>query len=133
MSTHLKPTDRELANIFRQHAPEFTRARVANFVFLVGFGEVSLVVRVKNGAVIGVEEASTPDSLDGVDFSIKADAPAWQRFWQQVPQPGSHDIFALTRYGHMVIDGDQYPLMANLQFVKDLLAVGRGACNESAI
>lgn len=38
---------------------------------------------------------------------------------------GWHDVFALMRYGRMHIEGDLLPFMANLQFVKDLLAAPR--------
>jgi hypothetical protein len=44
-----------------------------------------------------------------------------------VPAAGWHDIFALGKRRELVIDGNLQPLMAHLQFIKDLLAVGREA------
>jgi hypothetical protein len=44
-----------------------------------------------------------------------------------VPPPGWHDLFALSKKGVMVLEGDLQPLMANLQYVKDLLALPRRA------
>jgi hypothetical protein len=34
-------------------------------------------------------------------------------------------LFALTKRGHMVLEGDLQPLMANLQYVKDLIVLPR--------
>jgi hypothetical protein len=42
-----------------------------------------------------------------------------------VPRAGYHDLFALTRFGHARIEGDLQPLMANLRYVKDVLAAPR--------
>lgn len=126
MSTRSALADNDLAQIFKKHAVAFRRARAANLSFLVCFGQARLRVSVLNGAVAAVDDLAVLPPLQSYDFSVKADADAWCRFWQRMPEAGSHDIFALTRYGHMAIEGNLYPLMANLQFVKDLLAVGRG-------
>ena len=51
----------------------------------------------------------------------------FRRFWQPVPVPGYHDILAMTRFGHAKIEGDLQPLLANLRYVKDVLAAPRRA------
>jgi len=58
-------------------------------------------------------------------FAIRADAKAWSALWQPVPAPGSHDVFALYKRGEMQIDGNLQPLMANLQYFKDLVTLPR--------
>jgi hypothetical protein len=58
-------------------------------------------------------------------FSIRGTDEAWQRHWQRVPEPGWHDLFALTKRGAAAIEGDMHPLLQNLQFFKDLLALPR--------
>ena len=58
-------------------------------------------------------------------FGIRATASAWRRFWQPVPEPDWHDLFALTKRGAAIIEGDLQPLMANLQYMKDVLAAPR--------
>ena len=42
-----------------------------------------------------------------------------------IPEPGWHDLFALTKRGAASIEGDLRPLLQNLQYFKDLLALPR--------
>jgi hypothetical protein len=49
-----------------------------------------------------------------------------RRYWEPVPAPGFHDLFALTKGGHARVEGDLQPLMANLRYVKDVLTLPRG-------
>ena len=42
-----------------------------------------------------------------------------------MPEPGWHDLFALTKRGAAAIEGDLRPLLQNLQYFKDLLALPR--------
>ena len=60
------------------------------------------------------------------DFAIRGGAAAWLAYWAPVPEPGSHDLFALSKRGLMSFEGDLRPFMAHLQFFKDLLALPRG-------
>jgi hypothetical protein len=63
--------------------------------------------------------------LRSVTFSVSGTEEAWQRHWQVVPEPGWHDLFALTKRGAASFDGDLRPLLQNLQYFKDLLALPR--------
>ncbi|MEM6499497.1 MAG: hypothetical protein AAF709_22590 [Pseudomonadota bacterium] len=58
-------------------------------------------------------------------FALEASADAWHAFWQPVPEPGHHDILALSKTGLLKINGDITPLMRNLQVVKDVVATPR--------
>jgi hypothetical protein len=87
------------------------RGRYLSATFLVETGDTAWLVTVHEGRVTRVERAS---------------AEAWRRFWEPVPAPGFHDLFALTKGGHARVEGDLQPLMANLRYVKDLLALPRG-------
>ena len=58
-------------------------------------------------------------------FSVKGTTQAWAAFWENSPQPKWHDIFALTKFGHMSVEGNIQPFMANLQYVKDILVMPR--------
>jgi len=60
------------------------------------------------------------------DFAIRGKAAAWLAYWAPVPEPGFHDLFALSKRGLMSFEGDLRPFMAHLQFFKDLLALPRG-------
>ena len=66
-----------------------------------------------------------PRLMRATAFSIRASDDAWLRHWQRIPEPGWHDLFALTKRGAAAIEGDLRPLLQNLQFFKDLLALPR--------
>lgn len=63
--------------------------------------------------------------LGSVSFGIHGTDEAWQHHWQAVPAPGWHDLFALTKRGAASMQGDLRPLLQNLQYFKDLLALPR--------
>ncbi len=111
------------AQHFKRAAMSYARQRAIDATVLVQFGDTPLVLRIANGEVVDIADTIAP--LSSWDFSIKASADAWARFWQAIPQPGSHDIFALVKNGEMKIEGNLRPFMANLQYIKDLLAVAR--------
>lgn len=100
------------------------RGRYFSTVFLIEVGETTWLVTVHEGRVARVERG--PFLLREWAFAIRASAEAWRRFWEPVPAPGFHDLFALTKGGHARVEGDLRPLMANLRYVKDLLTLPRG-------
>lgn len=71
------------------------------------------------------EFARGPHLMRSIAFSIRGSDEAWQRHWQRIPAPGWHDLFALTKRGVAAMDGDLRPLLQNLQYFKDLLALPR--------
>ena len=58
-------------------------------------------------------------------FSFRATDEAWANHWKPMPDPGWHDLFALTKRGAASMEGDLRPLLQNLQYFKDLLALPR--------
>jgi hypothetical protein len=58
-------------------------------------------------------------------FAVRGSAQAWAALWQDPPPPGWHDIFALIKRGEMSLEGNLHPLMANLQYFKDMIASPR--------
>jgi hypothetical protein len=62
-------------------------------------------------------------------FSFRATEDAWTHYWQPMPAPGWHDLFALTKRGAASMEGDLRPLLQNLQYFKDLLALPRREAN----
>ncbi|UYN93387.1 MAG: hypothetical protein KIT25_15130 [Enhydrobacter sp.] len=58
-------------------------------------------------------------------FTVRATEEAWLEHWRPVPRPGWHDLFALTKRGAAALEGDLRPLLQNLQFFKDVLALPR--------
>ncbi len=89
----------------------------------VGIGDVPFDVTVARGHVVALERG--PLMMRPWRFAVWGTPEAWRRHWEPVPEPGWHDLFALTKRGAARIEGDLQPLLANLQYVKDLLALPR--------
>ena len=100
------------------------RGRYLSTVFLVEVGETAWLVTVHEGRVARVERG--PFLMREWAFAIRASAEAWRRYWEPVPAPGFHDLFALTKGGHARVEGDLRPLMANLRYVMVVLTLPRG-------
>ena len=100
------------------------RGRYLNTVFLLGIGEASFYITIAAGRVARIEKA--PKLLKAFSFSVKAGRDAWNAFWQPIPRPGFHDLFALTKGGHAAIEGDVKVLLTHLRYLKELLATPRG-------
>ena len=99
------------------------RGRFVNETFLIEVGGVQYLVTVAAGAVTKVETG--PFVMRSWRFAIRAAKDVWERFWQPVPDPGYHDIFALLRKGEIVFEGDIRAFMANLLYYKLVLAAPR--------
>jgi hypothetical protein len=93
--------------------------------FLLAVDDVEFLVHVVAGKLQTVERGSF--LLRSWSFALRASADAWARFWQPVPAPGYHDLFAMKRLGVARVEGDLWPLMAHLRYVKDVLAAPRRA------
>lgn len=66
-----------------------------------------------------------PQLMRSTAFTVRGTDEAWMQHWRRVPAPGWHDLFALTKRGVASFDGDLRPLLQNLQYFKDLLALPR--------
>lgn len=115
----------QLLQRFRARAASFSRSRLFSADILVQFADVPVIVRVRDGRVAELVEHRVP--LQSSDFSIKGSEEGWTKFWQAAPPAGWHDIFALNKRREFSIEGNLQPLMAHLQYVKDLLASPREA------
>ena len=93
--------------------------------FLLAVGNTEYLVHVAAGRLAAVERG--PFLLRSWTFAVRASADAWARFWRPLPEPGYHDIFAMKKLGVARVEGDLWPLMAHLRYVKDVLAAPRRA------
>ena len=125
-------TDEEAAAVFQRlpalvngDIPLVRRGRYLTAAFLIGAGAVSVLATVREGAITDV--TVSPPPMRSWRFAVRAGADAWRRFWQAVPEPGYHDLLAMTRFGAARIEGDLQPLMANLRYVKEVLEAPRRA------
>lgn len=125
-------TDRELAALFRgaleSDSPELRgltrRARWTSARMLVGIGDERMLVEVREGVLMLHAEIPL---LCSWDFSVRGPAHAWASLWRAVPEPGRHDLFALTKRGELQVEGNLQPFMSSLQYFKDLLTMPRGS------
>ncbi len=86
-------------------------------------------MRVVQGAVEKVERG--PFLLRPLAFAVRMGAGDWLGFLQPAPRPGWHDLMALTKSGSARIEGNLQPLLANLQYIKDVLALPRTLTKEA--
>ena len=99
------------------------RGRWLNADCRIDIGAEPFYLTLREGALADL--ARGQHLLRSVAFSISGTEETWQRHWQAVPAPGWHDLFALTKRGAASFDGDLRPLLQNLQYFKDLLALPR--------
>jgi hypothetical protein len=96
------------------------RGRLLTTTFLLAVDNTEYLVHVAEGRITGVERG--PFLMRSWSFAVGAPGDAWARFWRPLPEPGYHDIFAMKKLGVARIEGDLWPLMAHLRYVKDVLA-----------
>jgi hypothetical protein len=99
------------------------RGRYVTADILVQIGSARLLVQIESGKIKKCQKGLP--LLGSTVFSIKGTTEAWMAFWENPPKPKWHDIFALTKFGHMSLEGNLHPFMANLQYFKDVLAAPR--------
>lgn len=97
--------------------------------FQIGVGTVSYYATIAGGRIAAFDRG--PLLMRASRFSVQATEEAWRKFWAPVPEPGWHDLLALTKRGAARIEGDLHPLLANLQYFKDVLAAPRRVAEEA--
>ena len=99
------------------------RGRFACVDCRIDIGDEPFFLSIVDGALTAFERG--PRLMRGSAFTVRASADAWTRYWEPVPAPGWHDLFALSKRGAASMEGDFRPLLQHLQFFKDLLALPR--------
>ena len=110
-------TGAQLLRRFTQAALTFAKPRP------VQFDDVPVIVRIRDGRVAEIVERGV--ALQSWDFAVKGTTEGWSKFWLATPPAGWHDLLALNKRRAFTIEGHLHPLMAHLQFIKDLLASPR--------
>ena len=104
--------------------PAITRwGRHFNDSFMVEVGTQQYLITVRAGRIESLTKG--PLVQRTWRFAIRARTECWERFWQKVPAPGWHDLFALLRRGDVAFEGDQRVLMSYLLYIKLVLAAPR--------
>ena len=84
--------------------------------FMLEVGDMQYLLTVRAGVMERVEKG--PFTMRSWRFAIRAPRECWERYWQRVPEPGWHDLFALLRRGDARFEGDQRVLWAYLLYIK---------------
>ena len=79
------------------------RGRTLTGALLVEIGDTPHLLRLEAGRIAAVQRRF-PLFQERL-LTIRGSARAWQALWQPVPEPGWHDLFALTKRGEMQVEG----------------------------
>jgi hypothetical protein len=109
--------------LLEQNPGLIDRARFLECDCLLGPIEQPFHAAIRAGKIVDLTPA--PVLMRSWRFAYRATPAAWAEYWQPMPRPGWHDLFALTKRGEAVLEGDLHPFMANLQYFKDVLALPR--------
>jgi hypothetical protein len=115
----------ELPDLVNADAGLVRRGQRLTTTFLLAVDDAEYLIHVTAGRLAAVERG--PFLLRPWSFAVRASADAWGRFWQPLPEPGYHDLFAMKKLGVARIEGDLWPLMTYLRYVKGVLAAPRRA------
>ena len=99
------------------------RGQYFSDTFMLEVGKTQYLIEIRRGRIESVETG--PFVMRSWTFAIRATEEVWRKFWEKLPPPGYHDIFALLRKGRIALDGELQPLMANLLYVKEVIAAPR--------
>jgi hypothetical protein len=89
----------------------------------VGIGSVPVHISIVSGEITNLDTHRR--LMRSWRFAINGTAKGWAEFWRPIPAPGWHDLFALSKRGELRMEGDLQALVANLQYIKDLVATPR--------
>jgi hypothetical protein len=90
---------------------------------MIEIGAQSYYLTIDQGRVANFQRG--PAIMKSWAFAVRGAEEAWDKFWQPLPPPNFHDIFALAKQGAFRIEGDYRPLITNLLYFKALLAAPR--------
>lgn len=112
-----------IADLVNSDANLVRRGRFLSTTFMLEIGDKGYLVKIIEGRIVGITPG--PFVTPNYSFALRAPRDEWEMFWNKVPAPGHNDIFALFKRGKLTIEGDLHPFMANLLYVKDVLAAPR--------
>lgn len=121
----MSPQDRfaALPGLLAADADLLRRGRWLTVECRIDVGHEPFFLSIRDGALAALDRG--PRLMRSTAFIFRATDEAWTHYWEPIPAPGWHDLFALTKRGAASMDGDLRPLLQNLQYFKDLLALPR--------
>ena len=121
----MTPADRfaKLPDLLSDNSDLLRRGRWLDVDCRIDIGAEAFHLTIAQGALAAFDRG--PRLMRSTVFTVRATDEAWSHHWRRMPAPGWHDLFALTKRGAASIEGDLRPLLQNLQYFKDLLALPR--------
>lgn len=121
----MTPADRfaKLPELLSDDVDLLRRGRWLDVDCRIDIGGEPFHLTIAQGALAAFDRG--PRLMRSTAFTVRAADEAWRHHWKRMPEPGWHDLFALTKRGAASIEGDLRPLLQNLQYFKDLLALPR--------
>lgn len=121
----MSPADRfaRLPELLADEADLLRRGRWLNVTCRVDIGAEPFHLVLNEGALASLDRG--PRLMQSTVFTVRGTDEAWRKHWEKIPSPGWHDLFALSKRGAASFEGDLRPLLQNLQYFKDLLALPR--------
>ena len=118
----------KLPDLVNGDAALVRRGRTLTVDVLIEIGASPYYLSIANGRIARIERG--PLLTRSWSFAIRGSEHAWRQFWLPMPPPHFHDLFALAKRGEFRIEGDFYPLMSNLLYLKAVLAAPRLLAGE---
>ena len=118
----------KLPDLVNGDAALVRRGRTLTVDVLIEVGATPYYLSVAAGRIARIERG--PLLTRSWSFAIRGSEQAWRQFWLPMPPPHFHDLFALAKRGEFRIEGDFYPLMSNLLYLKAVLAAPRLLAGE---
>jgi hypothetical protein len=121
----MSPTDRfgTLPRLLAADTDLLRRGRWLTVECRVDVGQEPFFLSIRDGNLAALDRGAR--LMRSTTFSFRATDEAWTNYWKPMPDPGWHDLLALTKRGAASMEGDLRPLLQNLQYFKDLLALPR--------
>lgn len=121
----MTPADRfaKLPELLPEDSDLLRRGRWLDVDCRIDIGDTPFHLTIAQGALAAFDRG--PKLMRSTAFTVRGTDEAWHHHWMRMPEPGWHDLFALTKRGAASFEGDLRPLLQNLQYFKDLLALPR--------
>ena len=78
---------------------------------------------IDSGCLVNVAQGPLP--MRSSEIAIRGSHATWEKFFSPIPVRQFHDLFAMSSYGHIEVQGNQHLLREHLPFLKALLALPR--------
>jgi len=90
-------------------------SRPANLRFLLEMGDYAYLVKISDGQIAPIQEASSLLFDANWQFAIRAPQETWDKNTATIPPPEFTDIIFMSFNGHLVLEGDLLPLWQHIR------------------